>query len=123
MTRAEQLIHGDGPVLEPAYLRQITSLEPIGRYQIFQEEKIQTGIRHVLMSYVFHADDGAVVGVDDAGEAMDRYQYSRRIGKYVHLQSNISKEFGDDFIDIDQRVSDFVKNLMIKAWELDPDKA
>lgn len=119
--RAEHLINGDGPVIEPAYLRQMSCLEPIGRYQIYQEERIQTGIRHTLMSYVFFADDGAVVGVEDPGEAIDRYQYSRKIGKFVHVQSSISKEFGDDFIDVDLRISDFIKTLLIKAWEIDPD--
>ncbi|WP_151445505.1 hypothetical protein [Lacisediminimonas profundi] len=117
--RIELLINGDGPVLEPAYARQMTCLEPIGRYLIYREDRIQTGQRHTLMTYVFHADDGAVVGVEDAGETMGQYQYYRRIGKFIQLQYTLSKDFGDDFIEIDARTSGFVKALLVKAWQID----
>ncbi len=121
MDRVELLLAGDGPRLAPTYLRTTHMLQPIGRYQIYQEEHSQAGIRHTLVTYAFTADDGAIVGVDDMGEAMDRYQFSRRIGKYLRLQFSISKDFGDDFIDIDARTSNFVKSLLIRAWEIDPD--
>src|SRR6476661_2115353 len=39
MDRAELLVAGDGPMYEPAYLRHTHVLEPIGRYQIFQEDR------------------------------------------------------------------------------------
>ena len=122
MGRVELLLTGDGPRLTPSFLRSTHVLEPIGRYQIFQEEHSLAGIRHTLVTYAFHADDGAVVGVDDAGEAMDRYQFSRRIGKYLRLQFSLSKDFGDDFLDIDARTSNFIKSLLVKAWELDPEE-
>ncbi|MDO8300297.1 hypothetical protein [Lacisediminimonas sp.] len=119
LTQAEQLINGDGPVIEPAYLRQKSCLEPIGRYHIFQEERIQAGLRHTLMTYVFHADDGAVVGIEDAGELMDNYQFCRKIGKFIQLRYSLSKEYGDDFIEVDAQMTRFVKDLLIRVWEVD----
>ncbi len=121
LTQAEQLINGDGPVIEPAFLRQKSCLEPIGRYHIFQEERIQAGARHTLMTYVFHADDGAVVGIEDAGELMDSYQFCRKIGKFIQLRYLLNKEYGDDFIEVDSQTTKFVKSLLIRVWELDLD--
>ncbi|MDB5796775.1 MAG: hypothetical protein JWP36_677 [Paucimonas sp.] len=118
--RVELLMAGDGPVLEPAYLRQTSRLEPIGRYQIYQEDRLQAGLKHTLVTYAFHADDGAIVGVEDVGESMDKYHFCRRIGKFICVQYSLSKDFGDDFIDIDNRTSKFLKSLLVKAWEIDP---
>lgn len=121
LTQAEQLINGDGPVIEPAFLRQKTCLEPIGRYHIFQEDRIHAGARHTLMTYVFHADDGAVVGVEDAGDLMESYQFCRKIGKFIQLRYLLSKEYGDDFIEVDLQTTQFVKSLLIRVWEIDLD--
>ena len=63
-----------------------------------------------VTTYVFKAQDGKLVGVEDPGDWSVKYEAHRKIGNDLQIQYLISKPLGQDFIKIDDVVTKFINN-------------
>lgn len=82
------------------------------QYTVYQHFTGRPPKQQVVFSYVFTAQDGALVAVEDPGSWTKNYVFTRRIGKDLHLKYLVAKDIGRDFIKIDGAVSQFTKSLI-----------
>ena len=82
------------------------------QYTLYQHFSGRPPQQQVVLSYVFTAQDGALVAVEDPGSWTKNYVFTRRIGVDLHLKYLVAKDLGRDFIKIDGVVSQFAKSLI-----------
>ncbi len=82
-----------------------------GSYELYRSitgTKNSHGIE--VITYVFQAKDGKLVGVENPGNWSVNYEAERKIGNDLHIKYLISKKLGQDFIKIDEVVTTFINN-------------
>lgn len=118
---AEMLESGAVLIGEPSYIASTSQTQTIGPFRVYQESRVQNGLMNSVVTYVFEAEDGELVSVEDLGQTLDRYQVTRRIGKYLQLRYALNKVLGDDFIQTDALTAALAKSMLVRCWEFDPD--
>lgn len=81
-----------------------------GTYDIYHTHIGEQEPRTQTTTYVFKAQDGKFVGVEDPGDWSVKFNADRKIGDTLHIRYLIAKPIGRDFIQIDQIVTNFLRN-------------
>lgn len=81
-----------------------------GAYDIYHAYVGRREPRTQTTTYVFKAQDGKFVGVEDPGDWSVKFNADRKIGDTLHITYLIAKPIGRDFIQIDQVVTTFLRN-------------
>jgi hypothetical protein len=79
-----------------------------GPYDLYRSELGNQIPPTEVITYVFRAKDGALVGVKDPGSWSVKYEIDRKIGADLHVRYLISKPIGSDFIKIDEVATAFI---------------
>lgn len=58
--------------------------------------------------YVFKAEDGSLVGVEDPGSSFENYHVLRKIEPNLQIKYLVAKKLGREFIQIDRAVTAFI---------------
>ena len=111
-SRIERMVAEAGSQFNPERPGQNYRVGMQGPYELYRNV---TGYgkdsQQVVTTYVFKANDGELVGVEDPGSWAANYTAHRKIGVALKIQYQISKPIGQDFVKIDEVVVAFISNL------------
>jgi hypothetical protein len=79
-----------------------------GRYELYRHIRGRGESAIEVTNYVFKANDGALVGVEDPGSWSGSYEAVRKMEPNLHIKYLVAKPLGRDFILIDERVTAFI---------------
>jgi hypothetical protein len=79
-----------------------------GPYELYRHTRGKRQPPVEITTYVFKAEDGSLVGVEDPGDWSRSFSVSRKIEPNLQITYSVAKPLGREFIQIDKAVTAFI---------------